>query len=81
MVYFVDPSTFSIIPVFFIILFVALLFTLSTLFANTRRGATTALAIILFLVLRFLGVGNILNLLLILGLIITTEIYFSKNSP
>ena len=42
-------------------------------------GAVQLFFMTIFLVLRYLGVGNILNLLLILGLTITTEIYFSKK--
>jgi hypothetical protein len=39
-----------------------------------------AFAITLFLFLRFLGVGNIINFLLITGLTITTDLYFTKNT-
>ncbi|MGB6839277.1 MAG: hypothetical protein WBD86_02485 [Microgenomates group bacterium] len=80
MICFVNPSTFGAVPAFFLILFVALLFTFSTIFANTRRGILAASGLTLFLILRYLGVGNIINLLLIAGLGITADIYFSRNS-
>jgi len=78
-VYFIDPETFGAIPLFLFLLFLSLLFTFSTIFANTRRGLIISLLTILFLILRYLGVGNVLNLLLILGLGITAEVYFSKK--
>lgn len=78
-VYFIDPYAFGAVPVLLLAVFLALLFTFSTLFANTRRGLLVAFALTLFLVLRLLGVGNIVNFLLIVGLATTAELYFSKN--
>ncbi|MBI2066119.1 hypothetical protein HYT60_01245 [Candidatus Woesebacteria bacterium] len=78
-VYFVEPDTFGILPVFFFLIFLALLFTFSLLFAHTRRGALLAVGLTLFLILRYLGIGNILNFLLILGIAITVELYFIKK--
>lgn len=79
LVYFVEPNAFGTIPAFFVVVFFALLFTFSTLFANTRRGFLTALGITIFLILGLLGVGNIINFLLIAGLIIIIEVYFSRR--
>lgn len=78
-VYFIEPETFGILPLFFFLIFLALLFTFSLLFAHTRRGALLALGLTLFLMLRYLGVGNILNFLLIIGIAITIELYFLKK--
>jgi hypothetical protein len=80
-VYLIDPTSLGAVPAFFILVFIASIFTFSTLFANTRRGVISALALTLFLVLRYLGIGHILNFLLIFGLAITIEVYFSRNSP
>lgn len=79
-IYFVNPAAIGAIPFFFLIISITLLFTFSTIFANTRRGFLAAFGLTLFLILRYLGVGNIINFLLIAGLGITTDIYFSKNS-
>ncbi len=76
-IYFANPETFGMIPLFFILLFLSLGITLSTLFANTRRGIISAVAITIFIILRYLGVGNIVNFLLLLGLAIVIELYFS----
>ena len=77
--YFVDPESFGAIPLFFLLTFFALFFITSTLFANTKRGMVISLAIIFFLMLRYLGVGNIVNFLLIFGLVIVFEIFFLKK--
>src|SRR3972149_7139379 len=73
-IYFIDPESFGAIPLFFLILFFSLLFTASTLFANTRRGLTITSALIFFLILRYFGIGNIVNLILIFGLVIVVEL-------
>lgn len=77
LVYFVDPGIFGVVPLFFVTLFVALLFTFSLVFANSRRGLLASLSLSLFLILRYLGVGNWLNLVLILAIASCIELYFS----
>lgn len=77
-VYFVNPFAFVAVPTFLLLVFLALLFTFATLFANTRRGLLIALGLALFLSLRYLGIGNILNFLLIAGVVIAFELYFSR---
>ena len=79
LVYFIDPETPFAVLVFFILIFLALLFTFATVFANSRRGLIAALALTLFLFLRYLGVGHIINFLLILGAAISIELYFWKK--
>lgn len=79
LVYFVDPDTFFAIPAFFILGFFALLFTFSTLFENSRRGLIVAAAITVFLILRYFGIGNIINLLLVVAIAVTIELYSVKN--
>ncbi|MFZ5932470.1 MAG: hypothetical protein ACOYT7_00050 [Patescibacteria group bacterium] len=80
LVYFVEPDTLGALPLFFILVFLSLLFFFSLLFANTRRGLLLSSGLTLFLLLRYFGIGNILNLLLILGIAITIELYLLKNS-
>lgn len=79
LIYFVDPKTFGAVPLFFIILFAALLFTFSLLFTNSRRGLIASLSLSLFSILLYLGVGNLLNLGLILAIAVCTELYFSAK--
>ncbi|MCH7640609.1 hypothetical protein IID22_00200 [Patescibacteria group bacterium] len=79
LVYFVDPFTFGAVPLFFLAIFFALFFTFSTLFFNTRRGLITTVALTLFLLLRYLGIGNILNLLLLAGVGISIDLYITKK--
>lgn len=77
--YFVDPSTFGAIYLFFLLVFFSLLFTFALLLGSTRRGLILSSAITAFLILRYFGVGNILNLVLVLALGITAELYFATR--
>ena len=78
-VYFVEPEAQGAVPLFLALVFLTLILTFSTLFINTRRGTITALGITFFLILRYFGVGNILNFLLLFGVAVATEIFFSKT--
>lgn len=78
-IYFIEPENFGAVPLFFLTVFLALLFTFSTLLANTRRGVIFAVGLTLLLILRFFGVGNILNFLLIFGIAVSIEYYFTKT--
>ena len=71
-----DPDIFGVIILFFVVLFFAFLFSFSLILAGTRRGLIAAAALTLFLVLRYFGVGNLLNGLLIAGAALASEIYF-----
>ena len=75
-IYFIDPSTPGIIPLFFILLFLCITFTASFLFINTRLGIITGIFSVMFVVLRYFGIGNALNAVLIIALAIVTEYYF-----
>jgi hypothetical protein len=79
LIYFIDPDSFFAVPAFFILSFTCLLFTFSLLFGNTRRGLFAAVGLTIFLILRYLGIGNLLNLLLIAAIAICIEIYFSRR--
>jgi len=79
LIFYVDPESFGAVVLFFILTFLFLLFIFSTLFANTRRGVIASFTLVLYLVLRYYGIGHILNLALIIGLALTAEIYLSRN--
>ena len=79
LVYFVDPYKFGSVILFFILLFFATFFTFSMLLANSRRGAIFAVIITLFMFLKYIGVGSLLNLLLLTGLALTLEIYLYRR--
>jgi hypothetical protein len=78
-VLFVDPNNKWALESFMITFFFANLLTLSLVFGNTRRGLLAALSVVLFTFLRYLGVGNLLNLLLIIGAALAFEFYLSKR--
>lgn len=79
MIFFTNPLSHGSVQLFFLSLCLSLFFTTSIIFANTRRAVLFTFSITLFLLLRYFGIGNIINVLLIAGLAITVEIYFSKN--
>jgi hypothetical protein len=79
LIYFVDPGTFGAVFLFFILFFASLLFTFSLLFANSRRGLISTFAITLFAILLYLGVGNILNFLLLVAIAACIELYFAHK--
>ena len=78
-VYFVNPFSFLALPIFFVTLFTTLLLTFSILFTGARRGLLTSIVVTSFLSLRYFGVGNIVNLVLIIGLALAIEYYFTKK--
>lgn len=77
LVYFIDPGILGAVFLFFVLLFLAFLFTFSLIFANSRRGLVASLSMFLFAILAYLGVGNILNFILIVAIAITVELYFT----
>lgn len=78
-VFLVDPEVFGAKILFFIILFLALLFSFSILLGNKRWGLIISTSLTFFAVLRSFGVGNALNLILISGVAVVAEIYFSRK--
>jgi hypothetical protein len=79
LVYFIEPDTFVAVPLFFVLVFSCLLFTFSLIFAGGRRGLIGSIAITFFLILAYVGVGNILNLLLIVAIATCIEIYLART--
>lgn len=76
---FVDPTNKGAVELFFGLLWASCLFTFSLLFGKTRRGFLVSLGVVLFLFLLYIGVGSLVNLLLIVGAIGLFEYYFSKS--
>ncbi len=62
---------------FFLLFFPASFFTAAIIWGNSRRGFLTAAGLTIFLLLRLYGLGNVLNLLLILGIVIAVDRYFN----
>ncbi|MBI3397316.1 hypothetical protein HY045_02465 [Candidatus Woesebacteria bacterium] len=78
-VYFTDPTVAGIVPLFFLVLFIVFVFTFSLIFASKKRGLIVAIAFIVFLILRYFGIGNLINFLLIMGLVVSTEFYLNRQ--
>jgi hypothetical protein len=72
------PANNFLIFIFCLLLFLATFLTAALIFANSRRGLLIALFLILFLLFRYHHLANILNILILAGIFISLEIYFSK---
>jgi len=75
-----DPTQTGARVIFFILVTIALFLMTSIVLAHTRRGLLVSIAVTVFLILRSWGVGNVINALLLIGVVITFEIYFSRQS-
>ncbi|OGM13960.1 hypothetical protein A3D84_02515 [Candidatus Woesebacteria bacterium RIFCSPHIGHO2_02_FULL_42_20] len=80
LLFFTRPDNNLLVSLFITNFFLAMLFTLSILLLNTGKGIVISSAITLFLILRIIGIGNILNLILITGIVVAFEFYFRKPS-
>ncbi|CAN5343290.1 hypothetical protein BH10PAT1_BH10PAT1_2090 [soil metagenome] len=78
---FFDPDTFLILPLFFLIVSLALFFTFSLILKNKRRSLLISLTLLILLIFKFLGIANIINIILILGISISVETYFWYTNP
>ena len=63
---------------FFLLFLPASFFTLAVILANTRRGFLVALGLTGYLMLRVYQLGNVLNLLLIAGIVIAVDRYLDS---
>jgi len=72
------------IPISLILFFLTLTFsltlTLAFIFSNTRKGFLTSLFIVGFLLLRLIKQAYPLNILLLMGIIVCLELYFSRKN-
>lgn len=79
LVYSFAPTNNFLLITFYFLLFIACFLTLALIFANSRRGLIATLGIICFLILRFYQLGNVLNLVLLGGILITLNFYLAKR--
>lgn len=81
----VDPENIKnfIIPGIYlpmlVLAFGAVFFLLSILFLSAKRALVWSLGVTIFLLLRFLGYGSIFNGVLIIGMILSFEVYNHIN--
>jgi len=65
LVYTFPPESFWLIISFYLLLFVAVFFTTALSFGNSKIGFMAAWWVLLFLLLRYFKIGNLLNLSLL----------------
>lgn len=81
----VDPEIIRDFPIagsyflFFVFLFMATFLTVSLILVHARRGLLTAIGLVVFLYLRLLGLGHLLNALLLFSFLLIFEIALSRN--
>jgi len=73
-----EPNSMSLF-LFFLILLFALFLTFSIIFGNSRRGFFAAFYICFLLFLKLIKMANYLNIILLTGLFLTAEVFFSKK--
>ena len=76
---FVPPDSLVAIILFLLLSFIASLFTGALVLGRTRRGVLLGIGVLIYMGLSFYGVANYLNLILIAGVILTLEYYFSTR--
>lgn len=79
-IYFTDPNASFFVFLFFINLFALFVFFFSLVLGNSKRGTIISICLTLFSILRYFGVGNILNAVLLAGLGIIAIIYNERTS-
>jgi hypothetical protein len=85
LVFRVDPEVVANFPIrgsyglFFGLGFLAVWFLTSLLLGNSRRGFLIAFGLVIFGYLRLMGLGSILNLVLIAGILLATEIFVGSK--
>jgi hypothetical protein len=86
MIWKVDPESIKniLIPNIYLpmllMIFFGVFFLLSILMLSAKMALRWTLGVVVFLLLRILGLGNILNGVLILGLLISFEFYLHERS-
>ncbi len=71
-IYFIDPGTFGVIPFFLFLIFITVYFII--------RKFSFAIAAVSFLILQYFRIGNIINLILIIAILIAYEFYTRKSN-
>ncbi|KKQ28266.1 MAG: hypothetical protein A3H17_03590 [Candidatus Levybacteria bacterium RIFCSPLOWO2_12_FULL_37_14] len=70
---------FSILPIFFLLIFTCLLSLITYLLRSSRRAALIGLLIMIYLILRMFRLDSPYFLLLLLALFISLELFFKKR--
>lgn len=78
-VYMLDPSNPFILVLFFVTLFPACFVTFSLIFAEKTRSFLITSGISVFLLLRLFSLGNIINLFLLSGLVVSLDLYIKSK--
>jgi hypothetical protein len=75
---FVDPYASWALQAFLLSVFLALFFTFTIITSSKRRGFLISFGILLILIFSYFGLGSYFNIILIAGIMITTELFFNR---
>ncbi len=78
-IFYINPESPGAIPLFFSLVFFSLFLSFFLLINNLRRSLFLSVGCVFFLFLKYLGIGSLLNLLLIIGVLTSLEFYFSQR--
>jgi hypothetical protein len=67
--------------VFLLLVFIASFLTLALILGNTQRGFLSSIGLVLFLFLGTKGLGNFVNAILLIALIVSYDLYSRQNQP
>lgn len=79
MLLFVSPDSLLIIILFLVFSFLVSLFSGAIVLGRKRRGVLSGIGVLAYMGLSYYGIANYLNLILIAGVILTLEYYFSTR--
>ena len=74
-----DSLQFSLLPIFFVLVFLSTFSLSAYLLNNSRRGLFIALFIIVYLLLRFYNLAHLFFLILLIALFFVLELLFSNR--
>jgi len=77
--FFIPPDNLLSIFSFLFFLWLALALTFSLILVNSRRGFLFSLLLILFLILNWQKLANVLNIILLTTFVLILELYFTKR--
>lgn len=78
LVIFINPYQFGAVGLFFVLVFICFLLTSSIILTSTKRGIIYAIAFTLFIILRYAGLGHLLNMVLVVALAIVCDFLFVR---
>ena len=78
-IFVLKPEGVATLAFFFALLFVAVYLSIMLAFSHRRRALLVSSGLLSFLLLRFFNLDTIINSILLIGFLVTFEVYFWKK--